>query len=311
MNKSMKTAVTTTALIGGGLVLWTALAAGAAGAIVPPDGEFVDVPGARLHVVDTGGDGPVAVMLHGLYGQVRNFSYALTQELAGYRLILVDRPGWGHSTVEGTQPPIEEQARMIADLIDVMGLTRPLLVGHSMGGAVALALALNHPGKVRAVALIAPLTRPMPKMPKWLRGNPPPAPVRAVTGWTVAVPTLMLTGPAIAKHVFAPDPVPGDFGTRGGGAIGMRPSSYQAATFEVHDANRATEAMIARYPSLATPVAILYGRDDKLLDRDVQGRRTVEAIPGATLTLIDGGHMIPITRPRETARWLRDVAILV
>ncbi len=308
MKTSLKKAAATTALVGGGLVLWTAATAAAATAMVPADGAFVDVPGGRLHYVDTGGPGPVAVMLHGLYGQLRNFSYALADELSGYRLILVDRPGWGYSTVTGTQPTVEEQARMVADLIDALGLTRPLLVGHSMGGAVALALALNHPAKVRAVALIAPLTQPMREMPAILRTPPAPAPLRGLAAWTTAVPFLTLTGGAMAKHVFSPDPVPGDFGTHGGGALALRPSSYEAGTFELHDANRSMKAMTPRYGDITTPVAILYGRDDKLLDPALQGTRTAGEIPGATLKMIAGGHMIPVTHPAETAAWLREVA---
>ncbi len=305
MNDKLKKAVTTTALVGGGLALWTALAASASEALVPADGDFVDVPGGRLHYVDTGGDGPVMVMLHGLYGQLRNFSYALTAELANHRLILVDRPGWGHSSVDGSQPPIEEQARMVADLIDALGLDRPLLVGHSMGGAVALAFALNHSGKIRGVALIAPLTQPMDHIPPIFRGKAPPAALRGLAAWTVGVPLTTLTGPAVARHVFAPDAVPMDFGTRGGGLVALRPSSFQAGAFEIDDANRAVSGMAARYGSIGLPVAILYGRDDHLLDPQQQGARTAAMIPGATLTNIAGGHMIPVTHPRETADWLR------
>ncbi|MEP9401336.1 alpha/beta hydrolase [Sphingomonas sp. VNH70] len=307
-NKLRKTAVTT-ALIGGVLVGWTAIAAVAADAMVPPDGRFVDVPGGRLHYVDTGGDGPVIVMLHGLYGQLRNFSYALTAELErDHRLILIDRPGWGHSTVEGTQPPIEVQARMIADAIDALGLDRPLLVGHSMGGAVALALALDHPAKIGGVALIAPLTRPLAALPAVFTGKAPPAPLRALAAWTIATPLSSLTGLLVAKKIFAPDAVPGDFGTRGGGMASLRPSAYEAGAFEIHAANPSLEAMVPRYGVLAKPVAILYGRDDNLLDPLLHGEATAAAIPAATLTTIAGGHMLPVTHPGEVARWLRPLA---
>jgi pimeloyl-ACP methyl ester carboxylesterase len=306
---TLKTAAATTALIGGALALWTALAAGTADAMVPADGAFVDVPGGRLHYVDTGGTGPVIVMLHGLYGQLRNFSYALADRLRNdHRLILVDRPGWGHSIVEGGQPPIERQAAMIADLIDTLGLDRPLLVGHSMGGAVALAVALDHAAKVRGIALIAPLTQPMRELPAVFRGNVPPPALGGLAAWTIAVPMTTLTGALVAKKIFAPDPVPGDFGTRGGGMLALRPSAYEAGAFELRDANRALRGLVPRYGSITVPVAILYGRDDQLLDPAWQGERTAAAIPGATLTQIAGGHMLPVTWPAETAAWLRDVA---
>lgn len=305
MKDTWKKAAATTALVGGGLALWTALAAGASEALVPADGDFVDIPGGRLHYVDTGGDGPVVVLLHGLYGQLRNFSYALGAELADHRLILVDRPGWGHSSVDGTHPTIETQARMVADLIDALGLDRPLLAGHSMGGAVALSIALDYAAKVRGVALIAPLTQMMDHMPPIFRGKAPPAPLRGLAAWTVGIPLTTLTGPVVSKHVFAPDPVPMDFGTRGGGLTALRPSSYQAGAAELGDANRALAGMVPRYGGIAIPVAILYGDDDHLLDPDTHGTITAAAIPGATLRRIGGGHMIPVTHPAETAAWLR------
>lgn len=308
MKDGFKKVATTAALIGGGLALWTALAAGAAEALVPADGAFVDVPGGRLHYVDTGGDGPAIVMLHGIYGQLRNFSYALTAELADHRLILVDRPGWGHSTVEVEHPTLETQARMIADLIDALGLDRPLLVGHSMGGAVALTMAVNQPGKIRGIALVAPLTQQVDRMPPVFRGKVPPVPVRGLAAWTVGVPFTTLTGPAVSKQVFAPDPVPLDFGTRGGGLSALRPASFEAGAFELEDANRALSTIVPRYGAIAVPVAILYGRDDQLLDPAAQGDVTAGQIPGATLTKIGGGHMIPVTHAGETAAWLRGVA---
>ncbi len=308
MKDTLKKAATTTALVGGGLALWTALAASASEALVPADGTFVDVPGARLHYVDTGGDGPVVVLLHGIYGQLRNFTYALTDQLTDHRLIVVDRPGWGHSTVEGDHPTIETQARMIADLIDALGLDRPLLVGHSMGGAVALAMALNQPSKICGLALIAPLTQRMTAMPAIFRGKAPPEALRGLAAWTVGVPLTTLTGPAVSKQVFAPDPVPLDFGTRGGGLVALRPSSFQAGAAELTDANRALATMVPRYGAIRLPVAILYGRDDELLDPVTQGEVTASEIPGATLTNIGGGHMIPVTHAGETAAWLRAAA---
>ncbi|MGN5375140.1 alpha/beta fold hydrolase [Sphingomonas hankookensis] len=308
MKDVFRKAATATALIGGGLALWTALAASAAEALVPADGAFVDVPGGRLHYVDTGGDGPAVVMLHGLYGQLRNFSYALAAELPDHRLILVDRPGWGHSTVEVEHPTLETQAQMIATLIDTLGLDRPLLVGHSMGGAVALAMALDQSAKIRGIALIAPLTRQIDRLPPVFRGKVPPAIVRSVAAWTIGVPLTTLTGPAVSKRVFAPDPVPMDFGTRGGGLSALRPASFEAGAFELEDANRALSTMVPRYGSITMPVAILYGRDDQLLDPVAQGDVTAGEIPGARLTKIGGGHMIPITRPAETAAWLREFA---
>ena len=116
---------------------------------VPADGGFIEVDGARLHYIDRG-SGPAIVMVHGLGGQIRNFTYALSELLESeHRLIVVDRPGSGYSAAKpGTTPDIRAQGRLVARLIDRLGLEKPLIVGHSLGGAVALAAALAAPGKI-------------------------------------------------------------------------------------------------------------------------------------------------------------------
>ena len=126
---------------------------------LPPQGCFIDVDGHRLHYLDLGA-GPPIVMIHGLGGQVRNFTHSLTGRLAGrHRLIVVDRPGSGYSSrPRGGAVGLRAQAAILARLVERLELGRPLLVGHSLGGAVALAMALDHPRAVGGLALLAPLT---------------------------------------------------------------------------------------------------------------------------------------------------------
>lgn len=295
-----------TGTLGAGLALWSAVAARGAEKMVPPDGEFVDVEGARIHYIDRG-SGPVILLVHGLMGQLRNFSYALVDLLAkDYRVIAIDRPGWGYSTYTGAKRPgIVEQARIVTRFADALGLEQPLLVGHSLGGAVALAAGLTDPERFSALALIAPLTQPMDAPPPQFNGLMAPPALRGLTSWTVATPAAILTGAATASAIFAPDPVPADFPVRGGGALAVRPASYRAGSFEVVAASQEMAELAPRYGSMRLPVHILYGRGDAVLDPVLHGERTAAAIPGAQLTQMDGGHMLPVTYPQETADFLR------
>ncbi|MEI9853000.1 MAG: alpha/beta fold hydrolase [Sphingomonas sp.] len=87
---------------------------------------------------------------------------------------------------------------MIAEAIARLGIDRPVLVGHSMGGAVSLALAVRHPGAARALALIAPYSQFVDKVPDAFRGliaGPVLAPLIA---WTLCVPMGMRNGAAAA-----------------------------------------------------------------------------------------------------------------
>jgi pimeloyl-ACP methyl ester carboxylesterase len=293
-----------------GLAGWSAYVGRKAEEMVPAEGAFAAVPGARLHYVDLNPEagGPAIVMVHGLMGQLRNFSHSLAGRLAAdHRVILVDRPGWGHSLLDGPRPGIAAQAGMIAALIEQLGLDRPLLVGHSMGGAVSLALGLDRPELVRGLALIAPLTQVVETVPPPFKGLLAPPALRPLLAWTVAVPVGLRKGPETAAAIFAPDPVPADFALAGGGALALRPKSYMAGSFEIRAAPAEMAALVPHYGEMRVPVAILYGRADAVLDPALNGEKTAAEIPGATLELIEGGHMLPVTHAGATEAWLRRV----
>ena len=292
------------------LLLWSRALTRRAERLVPADGTFLDVPGARLHYVDRG-EGPAIVMVHGLGGQIRNFSYALSDDLArDFRVIIVDRPGWGYSHVtEPGQPSLPEQAEMVAALIRALKLDRPLLVGHSMGGALSLLLAQAHPELVRGLALSAPLTQPIDTLPEPFTALKIESPVvRGIVAALLAAPMGSMRSATNAAAAFAPDPAPADFGIRGGGLLSTRPASFRAGSAEVSVAPGTLAAMVENYPSLRVPVAIMFGRQDRLLDATLHGERTAAMIPGATIDLIDGGHMLPVVWAKESAAWIRATA---
>lgn len=292
------------------LALWSAWISRAVERLVPMDGRRVSAGGVEFHVVERGPAGaPAIVMVHGLLGQARNFTYVLADRLAAdHRVLVIDRPGWGYSRGMGPRLGIAEQAHAVAALIDALGLERPLLVGHSMGGAVSLALALAHGDKVRGLALIAPYTQPVDRPPEPFKGLLVPRGLRHLVGWTLAVPIALRTGRTKTVQVFAPDPVPDDFPVRGGGALGIRPFSFVSGCHEIGIAKDAMEAQAPRYGEIRLPVAILYGRHDALLDPKLHGEYTASVIPGATIELLDGGHMLPITHADATEAWLREIA---
>lgn len=290
-----------------GLTLYANRIAREAERLVPPDGRYIAVEGARLHYVDRG-SGPAIVMVHGLGGQLRNFGYALLDALADdHRVILVDRPGSGYSTAaEGDPPGIVDQGAILARFVETLGLERPLLVGHSLGGAVALALALDRPDLVSGLALIAPLTQVQEEVPDNFRALAavPPA-LRDLLAHTLGPPLTRLTRERGLAMVFAPEAPPGDFGIRGGGLLAQRPSALAAAHADLLAASVDMAGIVARYASLAVPLAILFGRGDTVLDPALHGQRTADTVPATSLALIDGGHMIPVTQPEACAAFIR------
>lgn len=296
----------------GALALFSHLTARRIEAQIPADGQFIDAGGTRLHYRDVGTARPGAraiVMIHGLGGQMRNFSYALLGRLEGHRVILVDRPGSGYSSpIAASRANVRAQAGVMAAFIDALGLDRaPLVVGHSLGGAIALALALDHPGHVGGLTLLAPLTQPVVVLPDvFKRVAAVSAPLRRALSWTLATPVGMLTRDAALRSVFAPEAVAPDFGTRGGGRLAVRPGNFHAASGDMLAANNDMADMAKRYGEVKVPVGILYARGDRVLDPEAHGVRTARDVPGFDLELIDGGHMFPVTQPETTARWISE-----
>ena len=295
----------------GGLHLLTRRIAAQAEAAIPPVGTFTEVPGGRIHWTEQG-EGPPLLCIHGLGGALQNYTYALAPLLArDFRVIVVDRPGCGHSERRGPEAAtLPEQARMIAAFLDAIGVETAAVVGHSLGGAVALQLARQHPGKVRALALLCPLTQPLDAPPAPFRGLAVATPwLRRLLARTLAVPMARRMGEATLRAVFAPEPVPDDFLVRGGGALGLRPKGFLGASEDLVAVPAAAAALAARHREPIAPGGILYGAEDAVLDPERQGRASAEALPGFVYETLPGrGHMIPFTAPEAAADFVRRMA---
>lgn len=298
------------AMVLAGLVGFSAYIAHKVEKALPPRGQFVDIGGDRIHYVEQG-NGPPIVIVHGLSGQLLNFAYLSMAELArSHRVVLIDRPGAGYSTRgPHSSAAIFAQAATVAQFIETMKLDKTLLVGHSLGGAVALAVGLNHPQSIAQLGLIAPLSHVETDPPAAFRGMAIPSPLmRRLIAHTLAIPLSIKKGAQIMEVVFGPDAVPKDFRVKGGGLLGLRPDSFYSASTDMLAIPENLPSMEARYSTLGMPVFVLFGRGDKVLDYRRHGEALAQKIPHAVLTLVDGGHMLPVTSPVATTEWLLGIA---
>ena len=297
-----------------GLVAHTQRSARWAERQVPMAGRRVSVPGGATHLVEAGPkDAPAVVLIHGLSGQLQHFTYAMVEDLArDFRVVAVDRPGCGYSERAGDDDAaLATQARMIRAALAELGVARPVLVGHSLGGTVALAMALDAPEGTGALALIAPLTRTQEATPAVFRGLEVHTPLmRRVIGHTLAVPLAWRTAERVLTAVFAPDRVPEDFVTRAGGALGLRPHAFVAASADLLAVQRDIGPLSARYGDLAMPRGVLFGDADALLPPERHGAAMAEH--GFEVEMLEGrGHMLPITAPAACTALVRRLAAQV
>lgn len=282
---------------------------------IPPVGDFIDLPSTRLHFVERGAPTqgtPSVVMLHGLGGQLHHFKYHLLDALAEHtRVVAVDRPGSGYSTRKpGEATSLKQQADVIVALLDRLNIEQALIVGHSLGGALALTLALHHPKRVAAIALITPLVYPPPAVPAVFRpldiGS---AMLRYWVAWTLATPLFMLGRDRVLPAIFGPERVPPDFAIRAGGILAMRPSQFIATAEDLRALPLSLPEVTQRYDELrstaAPAVSILVAAQDRILDSAQQGMALAATLPHAHLEVVEGGHMLPMTQPTRVAAFVQ------
>jgi pimeloyl-ACP methyl ester carboxylesterase len=123
----------------------------------PPTGRFVIANGVRLHYIEKG-EGPPVVLLHGNVVTAEDFKTSGVLDLLArrHRVIAFDRPGFGYSDrPHGSAWSARAQADLLRAAFVVLGIDHPVVLGHSLGASVALALALNHPQEVRGLVLVS------------------------------------------------------------------------------------------------------------------------------------------------------------
>jgi pimeloyl-ACP methyl ester carboxylesterase len=293
-----------------GLVMFASFSNKKAAQYLPPVGQFAQLGSTQLHYVDKG-TGPAIVLVHGLAGNLHNFTYAVAKPLsAHYRVIVVDRPGCGYSKRDrSADASLEAQADTLVDLLDHLQIESAVFVGHSLGGAISLSAAQRHPNKVKALALIAPLTHLPDKPSPVFKALDIESPlVRNFVGWTLAVPASLLRMSQSLKMIFGPEKAPADFAIRGGGILAIKPQTFITASSDLINVGWSMPNIEEGYASMTTPVSVLFGREDRILSCKLNGEDLPNKIKGAQLTLVSGGHMLPVTQGELTTKFIQNVA---
>lgn len=293
------------------LVLATRWIAAKAERLVPATGKFLEVDGNRIHYVETGEGRPI-VFLHGLGAQLHHFRHTLFASFGpGYRLIALDRPGSGHSVrAKGATGRLPEQAEVVRRVIEALGLERPVVVGHSLGGAIALTLAVEHPETISGIALLAPLTHMEAEIRKDFSSLYIRSPVlRWIIAHTVAMPSGLKYAERTLAFVFAPNMTPADYMVEGGGWSGLRPRHFFATSTDIVAIERDLGRIEQRYGEIAMPAGILFGASDRVLGIHIHGRPMTDKIGDLDFERVEGlGHMPQFIEPERVTAFIRRIA---
>jgi pimeloyl-ACP methyl ester carboxylesterase len=180
----------------------------------PPQGHFVTAAGTKLHYTDTGGDGPALVLLHGNGSMLADMKTSGVVDIAAdrYRVISFDRPGYGYSErPRGRIWTPRAQARVLRVALAEIGVSEPIVLGHSWGTLVALALALDHPGFARGLVLVSGYYFPTPRLETALFGPNATPVIGDLLRHTVSPLISRALLPRAMRGLFDPQPVPARF----------------------------------------------------------------------------------------------------
>ncbi len=277
-----------------------------------PNGHFLALSGGvRVRYLERpGSKGPAVLFIHGLPGTAEDFE-RVTPLLAGERTVAIDRPGFGFSS--GGYFPFSRQLQAVQEVIERLHLGRPILVGHSYGGAISLAFAEAHPSEVGGLVLVdaaatcsrnTALERDQARAIQVIE-----APViTQIADVTFSQLLRKVSAEQGDSEAFNPVSVDSAHLHRIL-AINMKHGNLEAWAGETLHANAAIEALNRRLPEIHTPAVVIQGASDRLV-KPACGRRLAAALPDAQLEMVAGGHMAPYTHPQAISQAVRSLAAL-
>ena len=278
--------------------------------VEPPKNALrIRVDGRHLYVVD---DGPrearAIVLLHGSAGSCWSFEPLVPYLKDRYRVVVPERPGQGWSDRPRSYR-LADMSETVYRALSLLGVVRPILVGVSYGGGVAMRIAADHPEFPSGLILLASdgpgLTveghsqETAMRLGRTLLALPLVGPLLA---WTVVPPLLRFFFEQGLRDKFGPDlgQLPPEYLPRAK-AIYSRPGIILAATREWSHEEPDLRELEPALSSIAVPTLVVRAELDRFVASGV-GEATAAAIPGSRLTDLAGApHGFPESRPHETA----------
>jgi pimeloyl-ACP methyl ester carboxylesterase len=263
---------------------------------------FVELGGVELHVVDAGAGNPAVVLLHGFAASTFSWRHLVEPLTAAHRVVAFDRPGFGLSQrpTVGSRDERSEMftvaagARLTLELLEALDIHEAILVGHSLGGMVAIRAALHDRSRISGMVLVSPAA----KMPT---GSSALARLSRVEGLRTPAErvarTVMPRATRLAPLLWH-DHRSVDQSVLDGYAEPFSIDGWDRSLIDVLaslDEAAPSPSELARLEGV--PTLVMVGDHDRVIRRGAV-RSLAEAIPGATFVeLSDCGHLPQEERP--------------
>jgi pimeloyl-ACP methyl ester carboxylesterase len=257
----------------------------------------------RLHYIERGQGDPL-VLIHGNGTMIQDFTVSglVDRLVERYRVIVIDRPGYGYSTRPRQLWTPRAHARLFHKALGQLGVERAMVYGHSWGTLVAVALALEAPELVRGLVLGSGYYYPTLRADTFLL-SPPAIPVIGdAMRYTVSPLLARAMLPGLIKRVFQPAAVPQRFDHQFPKALMLRPSQLRAAAEDAALMTPTVMELERHYRELTLPVTIITGADDQISDTGRQSERLHRELPHSAFIALPGlGHMVHHLAPDAVA----------
>lgn len=258
-----------------------------------PEGIIRDVAGAKVHYIDEG-SGPAVILIHGFAGSTFSWRLVIPDLAKTHRVIAVDLPGFGFSD-RGLDVDYSHtgQAERIVALMDLLGIERATLIGHSMGGAIAQRVASRHPGRVARLILVAAVNAAQP--PDSARRGRATGPMFALVGVAQRSPRAMY---AVGRRALRRMVHDAEYATEEVMRGYIDPLLIPGTVAAVRKITAATgEEAPADLSGISAPTLVLIGASDRMIPPE-KALELAEAISGARYLVIpEAGHLLAEERP--------------
>ena len=262
----------------------------------PPIGTFTECEGVRLHYLDRGDPtAPCVVLFHGNGSMIQDFTISGLVDLLARRnrVLCFDRPGFGYSQRPRSRIwTATAQAALFVKALNQLGVRNPVVLGHSWGALVAIALGVRNDYPVRGLVLASGYYFPTWRWDVWMMSGPAIPVLGDLVRYTIGPILSWAILPMAFRKLFAPRSVPRDFKTRFPASLTLRPKQLRAAAEESAFLIPMAAKFQSHYPSIQCPVHFFHGTADQIIEPD-QARYLHRALPGSVLHLVeDAGHMV-------------------
>ena len=262
----------------------------------PPIGTFIECDGVRLHYLDSGDPAaPCVVLFHGNGSMIQDFtSSGLVDRLArDNRVLCFDRPGFGYSQRPRSRIwTATAQAALFVKALDQLSVRNPVVLGHSWGALVAIAIKLRNDYPIRGLVLASGYYFPTWRWDVWIMSGPAIPILGDLLRYTIAPIISWAILPGAFRKLFSPRPVPEKFKNGFPASLTLRPKQLRAAAEESAFLLPTAAQFQSRYPDIRCPVRIFHGTGDRVIEPE-QARRLHRVLSSSNLHLVeDAGHMV-------------------